>query len=481
MKSALPGWIIMALCALPAFSQDQTDLGAEFSGEATRFAQGCGELKVVPCATTIFTDHPLHLTAGSLAPQNGIAFGPAFVFENHTAPDPKTGNRWRFSWDVDAGVSSNLSWRAGAYMTAIFVPGEHIGVVQGPPPPKGAKLNLVRQYPVFNAYVQSESLNKLLYYGEGQGSSQAGLSYFGMRETIAGANVLWTVYQPLAVAVFGEANARIVSLRPDQAPSGDPAISQLYNESTAPGLASQPGFGQFSQGIQMAPSFWHNHAKLNYSFRLQEYVAPGSHYSFRRTQLDLSHEFPLYGSSVPLGPKVFNGPDSCAKDTSNEACPCVVSLHDPECRLTGTKSFNREGSIGLRFLLTDSFTSAGNVVPFYFQPTLGGSDINGQPFLPSYGDYRFRGPNLMLLRASFEHSIWGPFGFTFLVDEGRVALHPGDLGFNHLAHSFAAGVSLRAGGFPVVNFLFAWGGKEGTHSIALLSSEVLGGSARPPL
>jgi hypothetical protein len=87
----------------------------------------------------------------------------------------------------------------------------------------------------------------------------------------------------------------------------------------------------------------------------------------------------------------------------------------------------------------------------------------------------------MLLRASFEHSIWGPIGVTFLADQGRVGLQPGDLGFSHLAHSFAAGVTLRAGGFPVVSFLFAWGGNEGTHAVTQLSNGLLGGSARPPL
>lgn len=69
-----------------------------------------------------------------------------------------------------------------------------------------------------------------------------------------------------------------------------------------------------------------------------------------------------------------------------------------------------------------SITSATSVVPFYFQHTLGGSDINGVPWLSSYQDYRFRAPNLLVLRESFEHSIWGPFGFQFMADQGRVAL-----------------------------------------------------------
>jgi hypothetical protein len=124
--------------------------------------------------------------------------------------------------------------------------------------------------------------------------------------------------------------------------------------------------------------------------------------------------------------------------------------------------------------------SASARVPFYFQQTLGGSDINGSPALSSYQDYRFRAPNLMLFRESFEHSIWGPFGLQFLADQGKVAQVRSDIGFDHFKHSFAAGLTLRAGGFPQVSLLYAWGG-ESSHTIGSLNSSLLGGSGRPPL
>jgi len=90
---------------------------------------------------------------------------------------------------------------------------------------------------------------------------------------------------------------------------------------------------------------------------------------------------------------------------------------------------NLEGSFGIRFLITQSFVPAGNFVPFYFQPTLGGSDINGTPSLASYQDYRFRAPNNILARASFEHSIYNlPLGVTAMIDEGKVA--PSRSGFH---------------------------------------------------
>jgi len=139
------------------------------------------------------------------------------------------------------------------------------------------------------------------------------------------------------------------------------------------------------------------------------------------------------------------------------------------------------GSIGFRFLLSESITSGDSIVPFYFQQTLGGSDINSMLALGSYQDYRFRAPNLLLLQESFEHSIWGPFGAKFMADQARVALTRSDLGFSDLKHSFAAGLTLRAGGFPMVSLMFAWGGPEGHHNIVNMNTSLLGGSARPLL
>jgi hypothetical protein len=99
--------------------------------------------------------------------------------------------------------------------------------------------------------------------------------------------------------------------------------------------------------------------------------------------------------------------------------------------------------------------------------------------LGSYQDYRYRAPNLLLLQENFEHSIWGPFGLKLMADEGRVAVTRGDLGFSHLRHTFAGGLTLRAGGFPMVSLMFAWGGPEGHHNIFNMNTSLLGGSSRP--
>ena len=115
----------------------------------------------------------------------------------------------------------------------------------------------------------------------------------------------------------------------------------------------------------------------------------------------------------------------------------------------------------MRLLLSESVYSATSAVPFYFQQTLGGQDINNALALGSYQDYRFRGPNLLLLQETFEHSIWGPFGLKLMADQGRVALARGDLGFSDLKHSFAAAHAPRWRLSSSLSALLSWGGNEG--------------------
>jgi hypothetical protein len=469
--------VVLWLAGTFAMAQEGP-LQADFRRERERASDACGtfSFKTVPgCAIELFTDHPLHIAAGSIAPQNGFGIGGAFVTEKNT-------KNWRLSWNVDAVGSTNASWRAGGYMKMIHTPREEIHVIKPvvsqpgeTPPTKSAKkprISLVHPYTVFNLYAQAISLNTLNFFGLGNDSTLLGKSLFGMRETIVGTSVIKPVYEwpaisKLNLALLGEVNGRFVNIRGDHGQS-DPSIETLYTNATAPGLSSQPGFVQMGEGLRIKPVIA-DYLELNYLANFQQFFAPSSSQnSFLRWTADLNHTFFFYGHTQSA-PKSTdgNGPDQCGPLT--EKCPPV------------SYSRNLNGSVGVRLLLSESMTSGSSVVPFYFQQTLGGSDINGAPSLGSYQDYRFRAPNILLLQEKFEHSIWGPLGFTFMADQGKVALTRGDIGFDHLKHSFASGITIRAGGFPMVFVMFAWGGNEGHHTIFNMNTSLLGGSFRPAL
>jgi hypothetical protein len=433
--------------------------------EIDKLKESCFNLRgLLGCAEELFTGKPMHIAMGSIAPQNGFGAGLAYV--GH-----KTTDNWRNSWNADAIASINGSWRAGFYMKFVHTPESSVGVAFGTPPPVKANLSELPEHTVFGLYAQATSLNKLLFFGLGPTSTLAGRSFFGMTETIVGGNVVKPFYEPLHASLYGEMNGRFVNIRGSHGQVG-PSIEQLYTDATAPGLTTQPGAVQLGEGIRIRPILAKDVVRLNYSLTFQQYLTPGNaNFSFERLMVDLGHEFALYGTTTRiLEPRLANGPDDCGLDP----------VTHPECPKAMVRNF--EGSVGLRFLTALSMTPGGNVVPFYFQPTLGGADINGNPSLSSYQDYRFRAPNVLLLRESFEHSIWNwPIGFTLLADQGKVALTRGELGSSPWVHSFSTGLTLRAGGFPQVYLLFSWGGREGTHTIANVNTSLLGGGTRPSL
>ncbi len=454
--------ILLIVCGATAALAQESQLGADFRGEGERLGVNCTSFSfssIGSCGEELFTDHPMHIAAGSLAPQNGFGAGVAFVA--HWTPN----ELWRLSWDADAAATPNGSWRAGAYMTAVLSRRKKIVVsTGGGGSPKPSNL-AVEEYPVFHAYVQGISLNKLTYFGEGPDTLDTQRSYFGMTQTIAGANAIWPISSRWNISLYGEMNGRFVNLRPSPGQSS-PSIEALYSPITAPGLATQPAFAQFGEGIRLRPQFAAGYLRLNYLLMYQQYAAGDSVSSFQRWTVDLGHQIPIYRRTRAVLAQDFNGPDECAQSPGG-SCTSITR--------------NLEGSIGLRFLMNQSFVAAGHAVPFYFQPTLGGSDINGDPMLASYQDYRFRAPNTLLMRASFEHSIYGPLGFMAMFDSGKVAFDRGDLDFTHLLHSYSVGLTLRAGGFPMVSLLYSWGGHEGTHTTTWMNTSLLGGSSRPSL
>jgi hypothetical protein len=479
-----PLFVSIVLVSASALAQNESRLARDFrvEGEALR---KCGQFSLgsmMDCGQTLVMGQPVHIAVGNLAPQNGFGAGLAFVEHANLK------NGWRLNWNADGIATPNGSWRVGGFMKSYRLSGglPH-PIYPGQGSAKAPKGPLFGSAPVLNLYSDTTSLNRVDFYGLGPNTAQTSQTTFGFRENITGVSTtvpLNGFLPQLRLALLGELNGRFPSVR-----SGSektiPSIEERFTEADAPGLTRQSAYFQPTEGIQLQPALFADTLRLNYRVQFQQFVSAGdSAYSFRRWKGDFSHEIPLYrlfyGSlgkaysrGRDAGPSAHNGPDDCsASNPSNSALPCP--------RVSTTQ--NLEGAITLRFFLSESIAGAGSAVPFYFDPTIGGSDINSDSMLASYPDYRFRGPNLMLMRGKIEHSIGKlPIGAMFSVDEAKIGMRRDDISFDHLKQSFAAGLTVRAGGLPVFYLLFAWGGPEGHHTIANLSPTLLGGSSRPSL
>src|ERR1700674_1308889 len=351
-------WIVvLGLVSTAALAQQipqESALHGELRRERERVSEACNfTLKSIPmCGYTLFTDHPLHIAAGSMPPQNGFGVGSAFVWTKNT-------RNWRMSWDFDAVGATSGAWRAGGYMKLIHTPHpprpQIEAVTRGSteastqPANTNSTVPFTHPYTVFNLYAQSTSLSKLNYFGEGNNSSLAWASVFGMTETVVGANAIKPVYEldsirKLNLALLGEINGRFVSIRGEHGQSV-PSIETLYTDATAPGLSSQPGFVQMSQGVRIKPNTG-DYFKLNYLGKFEEYFAPSSsRNSFLRWTVDLNHTIYLYSNAKSITTTTdLHGPDSCAR--VNDKCPEI-----PHTR-------NLNGFITARLLLSESINSA---------------------------------------------------------------------------------------------------------------------------
>lgn len=442
------------------------------ASETGQLKKNCPFHSVPGCLQVLFTGQPVHITVGSIAPQNGFATGIAYVDGHNNV----SGN-WRNSWSADTVVSPNLSWRAGVYLKFVDSRVKDVGIQKGK---KGIGSNPTGadEQPVISVYAQTITLNKLMFFGLGPSSTLAGRSFFGMRQTIAGASLVKPLNDhKINASFYGELNGRWIDIRQ---PSDGllPATQTLYTEATAPGITTQPFFLQFGVGARIRPDLGRLH--FDYDFAFRPYIAASdSRFSFSRFTADLQHEFQLYGTGFPIS-RSTNGPNDCSIDQpAADSITGEVSSRVRNCPPVFSR--NKVGTLNVRVYTSLAAITGSSGVPFYLQQTLGGGDINGATTLGAYTDYRFRAPNLLLTSESFEHTLgkW-PLGLLLTADQGKVGLQTGDLGSSPWIHTFGTGLTIRAGGFPVFSAVFSWG-HEGTHILANVSNSLLGTGGRPSL
>ncbi len=316
----------------------------------------------------------------------------------------------RYSGSVEARGSYNGFWTAGAKLdiwgSANSAQDRHI-----------------------HATLDAEhySLPQMVYYGQGNASSLGNQSLFGLVQTTAGGHI--EVPVPGGFLLTGGL-AGLWNSTSGVSGGPEPSIDRTFNAAETPALDTPTTYLVWGGGLEwiypVAPRMNGISSTLTSGYRWFHDTS-GSPYSFSRLDaIFITHYHPATRADL--------------------------------------------GTISVGARLVDVDSSGGNQMPFYLQPTLGGTDINNVDALRSYRDYRFRAPNLLVFQAEYTRTIWGPIAFLGFYDTGRVAEYRSDIGFSQFHHSLGAGLVIQVGGAPVFKFYYAWGGGEGSHTTYTLNT-----------
>lgn len=223
-----------------------------------------------------------------------------------------------------------------------------------------------------------------------------------------------------------------------------PSIRAAYTESTAPGLNSRDDFLRYEPYLLFRiPA----HRSLFTTIRVG--------YDFYQAMGDSGHSFQQLSATsstfIPMRWFPSQGTPYFRNRFLNAVCPSVRS--DAHCSM---------GDLTLTGSIVASYKGAASQVPFYFDPTLGGTDITGRDTLRGFNDYRFRAPNSLLFQVDYRHGLWGPIGLLAFYDLGRVAMLPSDISLNHLRHDIGLGLFMRAGNREVIRIYIGFGSGEGS-------------------
>ena len=155
-----------------------------------------------------------------------------------------------------------------------------------------------------------------------------------------------------------------------------PSIEERFSEADAPGLSAQPDFfvGDLFALMDRRDQPGNPRAGGYYGITWRRYSdLDAGTYSFHVLDADLQQFFPIFDKKRVFA---FRG----------------------------------------RVIATGAGTGTGRVVPFYFRPTLGGSDS-----LRSVRDYRFRDNNVLVMNVEYRWEAFSGLDMALFADAGKVA------------------------------------------------------------
>jgi hypothetical protein len=439
--------------------------------------------QALDCLEALFTQtdipyHLPHLTLSSIAPGNGMPIGVVWEKRIHNVSSPfgvsnagsdaTQGNKSLTDLKAAIVFSTNSSWYAtGSLVWLPPLPYRHENRPNGQ---VCHKLGLLCTESVFgiHLYVTNGTFQSINFFGLGPSSSNSSAS-FRQSQVYGGAEARMPIWNWLA------AEGQIENLQPEITVHGGISSGPL-TEQTAPGFGAQPDFMHYGAGFRthfqvisepytddppttppgVPPPLLQKHklilifdnSAMEHWFTDQD----TGHYSFRQLALEGQETIQLH-----FVIRRFVAPSSMTTRLK-------VLKHFCNSRASGLKVHDEcsFGEFRIRPLLTLS-TSDSGVVPFYLQPTLGGSDIQSRPTLRGFENYRFRAPDSAMVGIDYEIPVYNPLGALVFYDVGQVGNTISELSFAHARQDGGMGVTLRIQNTAIAQIYLAYGAGHGSH------------------
>ncbi len=261
-----------------------------------------------------------------------------------------------------------------------------------------------------NFYASYENSPQIDFYGKGSDSNKDDRTSYRLETAGFDVNAGYRFFRYLSLGITGA----MVNVHTGKGKRGGvPSTDEIFDQSSAPGLREDTYYGGFG-GFMFFDYLDSRQGPRSgglYGYRARQYRDLDlKKFSFRQIDLEAQQYIPY---------------------------------------------FNKTRVIALRALATLTFEKAGNTIPFYAQPKLGGNDS-----LRGFQRYRFYDKHALVLSAEHRWHAFSGLDMAIFVDAGKVASRKADLDFTGLEISSGFGFRFKLNEAYFMRVDFA-GGREG--------------------
>ena len=440
--------------------------------------------QTLDCVEALFTQTDIpynlpHLTFSSIPPDNGLPIGVVYEKRTHYVSSPfshsnessKPPSGYKSLVDAKAAfvISTNESWYVTGSVT--WLPPLHYREITKSNGEVCHRLGFIctKEVSGINFSVTHRTLQTISFYGLGPSSSSTPFSY-QQSETYGGATARMPLFDWLTI------EGQIENRKPTINFSSASIASGAVTESTAPGFATQPDFMHYAAnvrihaqaisepvttnpavtptGVPPPPLMKHKIVWVFDNAASQHWFVDQDtgHYSFQQFVID-GEELVKFHSVI----RRFVPPESMTAKLK-------MLKHFCNGRKSGLKQDDEcdFGELSFRPLFVLSSSNSG-VVPFYLEPTLGGSDIESRLTLRGFNNYRFRAPDAALVGMDYQIRVFDPIGALLFYEAGNVGNSAGDLSFAHARQDAGMGATFRLLNNVVAQVYLGFGAGHGSH------------------